>query len=119
MNGPQLEAWIDRYEQVWRTAGTDGLATLFADEVSYWPSPWDEPVRGLAALATFWDAQRDGPDEQFEMTSEIVAVDGGNGVVRVEVSYGNGDRWRDIWIVQLSDDGRCNHFEEWPIAPRR
>jgi hypothetical protein len=52
------------------------------------------------------------------MTSETVAVDGHTGVARVEVAYGNGDRWRDIWIVRLLDDGRCGHFEEWPIAPR-
>jgi ketosteroid isomerase-like protein len=119
MDRAQLEAWIDRYEQVWRTPDTSDLVTLFADDVSYRPSPWDEPVRGLAALATFWEAQRDGPQEQFQMTSETVAVDGHTGVARVEVAYGNGDRWRDIWIVRLLDDGRCRDFEEWPIAPRR
>lgn len=119
MDRAQLEAWIDRYERVWRTDGTAGLGALFTDDVSYSPSPWDDPVRGLTALGPFWEAQRDGPDEQFDMASEIVAVDGGTGVVRVEVIYGNGDRWRDVWIVKMDDAGRCRHFEEWPIAPPR
>jgi hypothetical protein len=110
-------SWVDRYERAWRSAGTDALASLFNAEIRYWASPWDEPVRGLAALGTFWDAERDGPDESFEMTSELVAVDGDTGVVRVEVNYGDGTRWRDLWIVRFDDDGRCEHFEEWPIAP--
>ena len=51
------------------------------------------------------------------MTSEIVAVDGLTAVVRVEVHYGDGERWRDLWIVTFDADGRCRAFEEWPFAP--
>ena len=113
----RLESWIDRYERAWRSAGTDALGHLFSADVDYWTSPWGEPVRGLSALGTLWDAERDGPDEPFDMTFEVVAADGDTGVVRVEVNYGNGTRWRDIWIVCFDQDGKCAHFEEWPIAP--
>jgi hypothetical protein len=113
-----LEKWIADYERVWRTAGTDGLAELFAADVGYLASPWEQPIQGLEDLATFWEMQRDGPDEEFAMTSDVVAVDGEVGVARIEVRYGNGDRWRDIWIVRFDAEGRCAHFEEWPIAPR-
>ena len=115
--GSLLRSWIDWYEQAWRTAGTDALVDLFSADIRYWASPWEEPVRGLTALRTFWDAERDGPDETFDMTSEIVAVDGDTGVVRVEVAYANDTRWRDLWIVRFDADGKCKHFEEWPIAP--
>ena len=122
--GPVLDAagvraWIERYEQAWRTAGTDGLVHLFTEDVEYRPSPWADPVRGLAALGEFWEAQRDGPAEQFTMTAEIVAVDGVVAVARVEVAYGTGDRWRDLWVVRFAEDGRCRAFEEWPFAPHR
>jgi hypothetical protein len=118
MERATLEKWISHYEKVWRTPGTDRLGELFADEVSYLASPWEQPMQGLEDLATFWELQRDGADEEFEMTSEVVAVDGDVGVARIEVRYGNGDRWRDIWIVHFDAEGRCVHFEEWPIAPR-
>ena len=47
------------------------------------------PRAGLDELALFWDAERDGPDEAFTMSSEVVAVDADTAVVRVWVEYDN------------------------------
>ncbi|WP_129788885.1 YybH family protein [Promicromonospora panici] len=121
------EAWVRGYERLWRTPGTDGLAELFTTDASYLPSPWATPVVGLPALAEFWESERSGPDESFTMTSEVIAVDGPTAVVRVSVEYGApersgepgafGSRWRDLWVLQFDEDGRCAAFEEWPFAP--
>ena len=35
------------YERLWRTAGTDGLSELFADDAVYSMAPYEEPVQGL------------------------------------------------------------------------
>ena len=51
------------------------------------------------------------------LSSEIVAVDGPTAVVRVEVEYGDGERWRDLWIMRFEAEGRCRTFEEWPFTP--
>ncbi|HEX2232758.1 MAG TPA: nuclear transport factor 2 family protein [Thermoleophilaceae bacterium] len=118
MTRDQLLDWIDRYERAWRTPGTDALRALFAEEATYRTAPFEIPFRGLAAISQFWEAGRDGPDEEFTMGSEIVAVEGDTGVARVEVRYGATDsRYRDIWIVRLDQSGRCVHFEEWPFWP--
>ena len=61
-----------------------------------------------------WDAERLGPDEEFEMTSEIVAVEGDTGVARVEVAttaLPQEKEYRDLWIVRLDEDG--------PLLPLR
>ena len=115
MDHATVEDWVRRYEELWRTPGTDRLGELFAPGASYLPSPWAEPVADLAA---FWDGERVGPDEGFIATSEVVAVDGATAVVRVSVDYATGKRWRDLWVITLDDEGRCTAFEEWPIAPR-
>ena len=38
-----------------------------------------------------------------------------------EVHYGDPVRqeYRDLWIMQMRDDGRCSRFEEWPYWPGR
>jgi SnoaL-like domain len=115
----QLSDWLERYEGAWRTPGTDALKGLFTPEASYSTGPYEEPHRGLEAIGAMWKAERNGPDEDFTMASEVLAVEGDTGVARVEVRYGRPkeQEYRDLWIVHLDDEGLCFHFEEWPFWP--
>jgi hypothetical protein len=119
MDRADLARWIDAYERAWRTAGTDSLSELFTADAVYRSAPFAEPVTGLPAIAAFWEAKRDGPDEPFRMQWEAVAVEGDVGVARLEVAYEAfaPHVFRDLWIVTLTPDGRCRAFEEWPYFP--
>lgn len=119
MDRDAVGRWVAGYERAWRTPGLGVLGELFADDVVYLPSPWASPIVGLARLGPWWEAEREGPDEPFTMTSELVAVDGDTAVVRIAVEYAREVplRWRDLWILRFNDDGRCTSFEEWPFAP--
>jgi hypothetical protein len=119
MDRTTVEQWVAHYEQLWRTPGTGLLSELFVPEATYLPSPWAQPVEGLEQIAQFWDVERDGADEEFTMSSEVVAVEARTAVVRVFVSYGAGVNrsWRDLWVLRFAADGRCSWFEEWPFAP--
>ncbi|HEU4905510.1 MAG TPA: nuclear transport factor 2 family protein [Solirubrobacterales bacterium] len=110
-------AWIEAYERAWRSAGTAQLAGLFAADASYRMSPYEEPVRGLKAIGALWERERTGPDEKFELSAEVVAIEGDTAVARAEVAYARGEQYRDLWIVRFGDDGRCREFEEWPFWP--
>lgn len=116
MERRDVESWIADYERLWRSPGTHDLGELFAEDATYLPSPWADPVAGLAAIAQFWDAERDGPDEEFTLTSEVLAVDGDTAVVRALVEYPT-DTWLDLWVIRFDGAGRCASFEEWPFAP--
>jgi hypothetical protein len=114
-----VTSWLAGYEAAWRTPGTDLLTDLFAADASYLQSPYQRPVLGLDAIRLMWEEEREGPDEVFTLATEIIAVDGPTAVVRAEVRYGDPLRqeYRDLWIIQLTDDGRCYWFEEWPYWP--
>jgi ketosteroid isomerase-like protein len=116
-----VRRWLAAYEAAWRAPGTAGLAEIFTDDASYRQSPYQEPVAGLDAIRRMWDDEREGPDEVFTIATDILAVDGPTAVVRAEVRYGDPLRheYRDLWIMQLGDDGRCNRFEEWPFWPEQ
>ena len=113
-----LRAWVALYERAWRTAGTELLAELFAPEATYQTAPFEEPFRGLPAIAAMWEVGQG--DEVFTMGSEVVAVEGDTGVARVEVRYGEPVRqeYRDLWVVRFDAAGRCIAFEEWPFWPK-
>lgn len=111
-------AWVAAYEQAWRTAGTVAVAELFADEATYSTGPFQPQLSGLEEIAVFWDADRDGPDEPFTITSEHVTAGGDVAVVRTEVHYERPPRrYRNLWVIRFGADGRAVAFEEWPIAP--
>jgi ketosteroid isomerase-like protein len=115
----QIRQWVTDYERAWRTDGTGPLSELFSEDATYSTAPFEQPHRGLAAIASMWERERRGPDESFSMNSEVVAIEADTAVVRVEVRYGppKGTLYRDLWIVRLDADGRCIHFEEWPFWP--
>lgn len=117
MDRVDVQTWVATYERLWRSPGTDLLGELFTPDTSYRPSPWSPTVEGVPELSRFWETERAGPDEAFSMHSDVVAVEGQTAVVRVSVEYGDGTRWRDLWVVVLDEDGRCSSFEEWPFAP--
>jgi hypothetical protein len=66
-----------------------------------------------------WDDDRDGPDEVFTISTDIIAVDGDTAVVRALVRYGHPVRqeYSDLWVLRLNGRAQCTSFEEWPLWP--
>lgn len=114
-----VSRWLAAYESAWRSPGTEALAGLFTGDATYLQSPYEQPVTGLDAIKRMWEDERQGADEAFTLATEIIAVDGPAAVVRAEVVYGEplSQEYRDLWIIRLTEDGRCAWFEEWPYWP--
>lgn len=117
----RFSAWISAYEAAWRTQGTGALSHLFTTDATYQAAPFDAPLVGMDAIARFWEDEREGPDEVFTLSFEIVAAQGDTAVARLEVVYDAPRKqiYRDLWVITLTDDGRCCAFEEWPFHPRQ
>ncbi len=118
MDRDALTRWVDSYERSWRAPGLAGVDELFTEDATYATAPFEPPFTGLPAIREMWERGR-SPGEEFTMSSEIVAVEGDTGVVRVRVRYGppHDQEFLDLWIVRLAADGRCAAFEEWPFWP--
>ena len=115
----RVRDWLEGYERAWRSPGTVSLRELFTEDATYSPGPYEKPREGLPAIAELWEAERDGADEAFTMSSDIVATDGDIAVVRVDVGYSKPKKheYRDLWLIEFAPDGRCRAFEEWPYWP--
>ena len=106
MTRQRFVEWIAAYERAWRSPGTAALSDLFTETATYRTAPFEPPYRGRRAIAEFWEAEREGPDEAFAMEAELIAVEGVTGVARIEVAYGVPveRRYRDIWVIRLDDE---------------
>jgi ketosteroid isomerase-like protein len=119
MDREALSRWVEAYERAWRSPGVEALDALFTEDATYSTAPFATPFARLPAIREMWERGR-SPGERFEMSSEVVAVEGDVGVVRVWVHYTRprDQVYRDLWIVRLAADGRCAAFEEWPFWPK-
>lgn len=115
----RFSVWISAYEAAWRAEGTGSLGDLFTGDATYQAAPFAAPLVGLNSIAQLWEDEREGPGEVFTLHFEIVAAQRASAVARLEVVYGAPPTriYRDLWIITLTNDGRCSTFEEWPFHP--
>jgi hypothetical protein len=117
MDEAGFQRWLDAYVDAWRTYEVDAIGELFSQNVAYRYHPWDEPVRGRAALVENWLEDRDEPDSwSAEYRPWLVA---GDDAVAVGVSrYLAADRetvereYHNVFLCRFDADGRCREFTE-------
>jgi uncharacterized protein (TIGR02246 family) len=115
-----LADWLDRYEQAWRNNDAAQIADLFTDDAVYRWHPWEDPsdgADGREEIVQAWLDQPDDPDD-WTLECEPLAVNGELGVARCVTRYratarGPARVYHNIWLVTLTDDGRCSQFTEY------
>jgi ketosteroid isomerase-like protein len=115
-----LADWLDRYEQAWRSNDPDRIEALFTEDAVYRWHPWEEAEDGAAGrdeIVEAWLEQPDDPDD-WTLACEALAVNGDLGVARCVTRYratarGPSRSYHNIWLVRLTDDGRCSDYIEY------
>jgi hypothetical protein len=117
MDGAGFQRWLNDYVNAWRTYEVAAIGDLFSDDVEYRYHPWDEPVRGRAAVVEDWLEDRDEPDSwSAEYRPWLVA---GDDAVAVGVSrYLGPDQetvereYHNVFLCRFDAEGRCREFTE-------
>jgi hypothetical protein len=85
---------------------------LFKDDALYLMARHREPWRGRDGIIAGWLDHRDEPAAgPFGMSSSRFAGD--LAFVRRWTDYSDGDRFSNLWVIRLDEDGRCSEFMEW------
>ena len=126
MDTADVDRWLQDYVAAWQSYDQAQIEALFAEDVTYRYHPYDEPVRGRAAVVASWlgeDApagasSRDEPGT-YDAGYRAVAVDGAVAVATgssryrarrggpIEMTYDN------CFVLRFDPDGRCTDFTEW------
>jgi ketosteroid isomerase-like protein len=112
-----VQAWLDRYVDAWRSYDAAAIGSLFSDAVTYRYHPWDEPVVGRQAVVDDWLANQDRPGS-WEAEYEPLIVEGDTAVTTGWTRYFADDGsvekvYRNIWAIRFDADGRCRDFTEY------
>ena len=116
-----VQRWLDRYVEAWRTYDAEAIGGLFADDASYKYHPYDaEAVVGRAAIVDDWRENQDDP-ASWSAHYEPYAVEGDRAVAVGESRYTNPDGslrdlYFNLWTLRFDDAGRCTEFVEYFMA---
>jgi SnoaL-like domain len=111
-----FQRWLDAYVEAWQTYDPAAIADLFSDAVEYRYHPWDEPIRGRAALVENWLGDRDEPGSwTAEYRPWLVAGDDAVavGISRYFLPGEEADRvYHNVFLCRFDGEGRCREFTE-------
>ncbi len=120
MERSDVQDWLDRYVQAWRSNERAPIEALFTDDVMYRFRPYESypAAEGIVAVVYAWLGEtRDEPDS-WEAAYEPYAVDGDPAVAvgdsrdlapadEPERTYFN------AFLLTFAVDGRCRKFTEY------
>jgi len=95
----------------------ESAAALYTDDASYQVTPFDEPIRGRAAIYEYWSGIAK-TEASIQFDYEVIAVTAEHGIARwwasfVRVPSGLKTRLDGIFLIALDPAGRCLSLREW------
>lgn len=124
MTHEQLQAWLDRYVEAWKTYDPDKIGALFSEDAEYRYHPQDEPERGRATIVSNWLETRDAQGT-YDAEYRPVAIDPdgthvANGWSRYFETPGGEmrDEYCNVYLMRFNDAGECTVFTEYWIQNR-
>jgi uncharacterized protein (TIGR02246 family) len=117
MQKESFKSWLDSYGQAWINRDPDAAAALYTDDATYQVTPFNEPLRGRAAIYEYW-AGVAKTEERIQFNYEVIAVTAEKGVARwwasfVIVPLGLETKLDGIFLISLDSNGRCRSLSEW------
>src|SRR5438046_8845456 len=76
-----FDHWLASYGRAWTRRDPEAAASLYADDGTYQVTPFDEPLRGRAAIYEYWAGVAQ-TEERIRFDYEILAVTAEHGIAR-------------------------------------
>jgi hypothetical protein len=121
----QVNRWLGRYIEAWKSYDRDQIEALFAEDISYRYHPYDDPIEGREAVVASWmgegddeDSSRDEPGT-YDAFYRVVAADDDMAVAVGSSSYKESPDgpvvrvYDNCFVMRFDAEGRCREFTEW------
>ncbi len=125
MTRDDVQRWLDRYTEAWRTYDGAIIGELFAEDAEYRYHPNDPPIVGRSRIVDSWlapDGEASDRDEPgtYDAAYEPWAIDGARAV-----AVGWSRYWTDAsrateratydncFLLEFDAAGRCRSFTEF------
>lgn len=119
MNEHDVLRWVDAYEVAWETNDPERIGALFTDDATYRPEPFGDPVVGRETIVAWWLAHKD-ETHTWDFDDRVLGISGDVAFVQGETVYSEPEMktYHNLWVVRLTEEGRCSDFTEWWMRQR-
>jgi hypothetical protein len=112
-----FDKWVKGYLGAWKSNNEEDIAALFREDASYLTQAFREPWKGRENIVKEWIDRADWegkPEDKWTFNYGWLAIEGDTGVLDGTTDYsGRNEIFKNIWIIRLSEDGRCREFIEY------
>lgn len=120
MNRTDVQTWLDRYVEAWRSNRAELIEPLFTEDAVYRYRPYGGDERasiGRDAIVAAWLEEPDEPDS-WEAQYAAYAVDDDRAVATGISRYLADDEeqekvYYNVFLLRFDPDGRCTDFTEY------
>jgi hypothetical protein len=122
----QVDRWLGRYVEAWKSYDRDEIEALFAEDISYRYHPYDDPIEGRDEVIKAWRTEGDHPEAgtrdepgTYEAFYRCVAADDDMAVAVGQSSYKESPDgpvarvYDNCFVMRFDSAGRCSEFTEW------
>ena len=114
---PQFNDWLTSYGSAWEAKDTDDFAALFSHQARYYWTPFDEPRRGRAEIATAF-LKATSAQRGIHFVFDILHIDGHRGAAHWKCSFeriatDTSVQVDGILMTQMDGVGLCDELREW------
>lgn len=117
MDEDGIRSWLSAYGQAWERKETSAFVALFAPDVRYYWTPFEEPKQGQKEVAQAFESAV-ARQESIGFRSTVLLADGRSSLAHWHCAF---DRVPGGWRVELDGifqmefdaEGRCRVFREW------
>jgi hypothetical protein len=112
-----FDTWVQGYLTAWKSNDVKDIEALFSTDATYLTQAFREPWAGRETIVKEWIGRADWanePKDKWTFEYEWLAVEGDTGVLGGLTDYsGRGEMFKNIWIIELDQEGRCTKFVEY------
>jgi hypothetical protein len=120
MNRTDVQAWLDRYVEAWRSNDAALIEPLFTEDAVYRYRPYGGDERasnGRDAIVAAWLEDPDEPGS-WEAQYAVYAADDdravATGISRYFATDDDPERvYYNVFLLRFDPDGRCTDFTEY------
>src|SRR5262245_60128242 len=81
-----FDRWLESYGRAWESRDPAAAARIFTEQGTYQETPFDEPMRGQAAIRAYWEAVPRSQD-RIKFESKVLAFEGCEGIAHWKTSF--------------------------------